>query len=105
MEEEIEQEEWYRNGEKEADVLRAGDYGATVRLQGSSKNISMYTQQGRKGLNQDAMTVWEVIQFNVLISEIYSMFDIFLYYFIICYHLINLLAFIFSTLLASFDQF
>lgn len=42
-------------------VLR-GDAGARVRLQGSSKYVSMYSQQGKKGVNQDAMTVWEVIQ-------------------------------------------
>lgn len=40
-------------------VLR-GDAGARVRLQGSSKYVSMYSQQGKKGVNQDAMTVWEV---------------------------------------------
>jgi len=34
--------------------------GALVRLRGSSKVVSMYTQQGQKGVNQDAMTVWEV---------------------------------------------
>ncbi|CAK7343718.1 unnamed protein product [Dovyalis caffra] len=36
-----------------------GDYGARMRLYGASKYTSMYTQQGRKGINQDAMTVWE----------------------------------------------
>ncbi|KAF5750771.1 hypothetical protein HS088_TW03G01110 [Tripterygium wilfordii] len=46
-------------GDGEDDDLRNGDCGARVRLQGSSKYISMYTQQGRKGVNQDAMTVWE----------------------------------------------
>ncbi|KAF2288445.1 hypothetical protein GH714_007534 [Hevea brasiliensis] len=30
-----------------------------MRLQGASKYISMYSQQGKKGVNQDAMTVWE----------------------------------------------
>jgi len=34
--------------------------GALVRLRGSSKFVSMYTQQGQKGVNQDAMAVWEV---------------------------------------------
>ncbi|XP_052173817.1 probable protein phosphatase 2C 65 [Diospyros lotus] len=33
--------------------------GAYVRLKGSSRYISMFSQQGRKGVNQDAMTVWE----------------------------------------------
>uniref|UniRef100_A0A5B6Z995 PPM-type phosphatase domain-containing protein n=1 Tax=Davidia involucrata TaxID=16924 RepID=A0A5B6Z995_DAVIN len=36
-----------------------GDCGARVRLQGSSKLVSMFTQKGRKRINQDAMTVWE----------------------------------------------
>ncbi|KAG6595572.1 putative protein phosphatase 2C 65, partial [Cucurbita argyrosperma subsp. sororia] len=39
--------------------IRRGDDGAIVRLHGSSAFISMYTQRGRKGINQDAMTVWE----------------------------------------------
>ncbi|GAB2229542.1 hypothetical protein Droror1_Dr00013788 [Drosera rotundifolia] len=39
--------------------VRRGDYGASVRLQGSSTFVAMATQQGRKGINQDAMTVWE----------------------------------------------
>ncbi|RDX68597.1 putative protein phosphatase 2C 65, partial [Mucuna pruriens] len=33
--------------------------GALVRLRGSSRFVSMYTQQGQKGVNQDSMTVWE----------------------------------------------
>ncbi|KAK1398139.1 PPM-type phosphatase domain-containing protein [Heracleum sosnowskyi] len=36
-----------------------GDYGARVRVKGSSKYTSMFSQQGTKGNNQDAMTVWE----------------------------------------------
>ena len=36
-----------------------GDGGARIRLQGWSRHVSMYSQQGRKGVNQDAMTVWE----------------------------------------------
>ncbi|XP_059642463.1 probable protein phosphatase 2C 65 [Cornus florida] len=55
------------NGEddfKESDVgnedrIPNGDFDARVRLQGSCKDLSMFTQQGRKGINQDAMTVWE----------------------------------------------
>ncbi|XP_027070523.1 probable protein phosphatase 2C 65 [Coffea arabica] len=39
--------------------VRRGDHGARVRLQGSSKYISTFIQQGKKGTNQDAMTVWE----------------------------------------------
>lgn len=40
-----------------------GDGGARIRLEGHSSFISMYTQQGKKGTNQDAMTVWEVHYF------------------------------------------
>ncbi|KAK3029504.1 hypothetical protein RJ639_037525 [Escallonia herrerae] len=55
VEDDIEEER-----EVEEDDIRArGDYGARVMLQGSSKLISMFSQQGRKGINQDAMTVWE----------------------------------------------
>lgn len=41
------------------DDIVIADYGARMRLYGASKFISMYSQQGRKGVNQDAMTVWE----------------------------------------------
>ncbi|XAR68756.1 Phosphoprotein phosphatase [Bertholletia excelsa] len=34
-------------------------FGNRVSLEGSSKFISMFTQGGRKGINQDAMTAWE----------------------------------------------
>ncbi|RWW61037.1 hypothetical protein BHE74_00031921 [Ensete ventricosum] len=44
----------------EEDNVRVGDGGARVRLKGSSTVASMFTQQGWKGVNQDAMTVWEV---------------------------------------------
>lgn len=40
--------------------LSFGDCEARIRLRASSEYISMYTQQGKKGINQDAMTVWEV---------------------------------------------
>ncbi|XP_020219261.1 probable protein phosphatase 2C 65 [Cajanus cajan] len=33
--------------------------GALVRLRGSSRFVSMYSQQGQKGVNQDSMAVWE----------------------------------------------
>ncbi|KAL8140996.1 hypothetical protein V2J09_007017 [Rumex salicifolius] len=36
-----------------------GEYGASIRVNGSSAFVSMSTQQGRKGVNQDSMTVWE----------------------------------------------
>ena len=44
-------------------IITIGDCGARVRLQGSTKVLSMFTRQGRKGTNQDAMTVWEVRTF------------------------------------------
>lgn len=52
-------------GEKE----KRGDAGAItstngaprVMLRGSCGYASMFTQQGRKGVNQDTMTVWEVM--------------------------------------------
>lgn len=43
----------------EDNIVLKGEGGARVRLQGSSKYVSMHTQQGKKGFNQDAMTVWE----------------------------------------------
>ncbi|CAI8584962.1 unnamed protein product [Vicia faba] len=33
--------------------------GSMVRFRGFSKVVSMHTQQGMKGINQDSMTVWE----------------------------------------------
>lgn len=44
---------------EEDNHVMKGDFGASVRMQGSSDYISMATQQGKKGINQDAMTVWE----------------------------------------------
>ncbi|KAF2288456.1 hypothetical protein GH714_007594 [Hevea brasiliensis] len=44
---------------EEDDNVIIGDFGSRMRLQGASKYISMYSQQGKKGVNQDAMTVWE----------------------------------------------
>lgn len=55
----VPEEEEAREFEDRGIVLR-GDAGARVRLQGSSKYVSMFSQQGKKGVNQDAMTVWEV---------------------------------------------
>ncbi|KAG5088965.1 hypothetical protein JHK86_001577 [Glycine max] len=33
--------------------------GARVMLKGSSTFVSMYSQKGSKGVNQDALTVWQ----------------------------------------------
>ncbi|XP_010683599.2 probable protein phosphatase 2C 65 [Beta vulgaris subsp. vulgaris] len=49
----------YEHECEQEDYVYKGDNGASIRLQGSSAFISMATQQGRKGINQDAMTVWE----------------------------------------------
>ncbi|CAL9228746.1 unnamed protein product [Arabidopsis halleri] len=46
----------YGNGEAE---VRDTNDGAVVRTRGSSKHVSMSIKQGKKGINQDAMTVWE----------------------------------------------
>ena len=53
----------YEKEEEEENHVFIGDYGASIRLQGSSAFVSMTTQQGKKGINQDAMTVWEVINY------------------------------------------
>ncbi|CAB82286.1 putative protein [Arabidopsis thaliana] len=45
-------------GDGEAEVRDTND-GAVVRTRGSSKHVSMSIKQGKKGINQDAMTVWE----------------------------------------------
>ncbi|XP_068668855.1 probable protein phosphatase 2C 73 [Aristolochia californica] len=50
----VEEEEKY-----EKDEGRVGEAGALVRLKGSYPFASMHAQQGRKGINQDAMTIWE----------------------------------------------
>ncbi|XP_022747213.1 probable protein phosphatase 2C 65 [Durio zibethinus] len=44
---------------QQEDLTTIGHGGAIVRLQGSSSYTSMYTRKGKKGINQDAMTVWE----------------------------------------------
>eukprot|EP00262_Sarcandra_glabra_P006952 TRINITY_DN1950_c0_g2_i1.p1 TRINITY_DN1950_c0_g2~~TRINITY_DN1950_c0_g2_i1.p1 ORF type:complete len:135 (-),score=47.67 TRINITY_DN1950_c0_g2_i1:250-654(-) len=54
LEMEEEEDDEYDDGE-----AREGVGGARVRVQGSCKMASMFTKQGRKGVNQDAMTVWE----------------------------------------------
>lgn len=45
---------------EDADDVRVEDGGSRVRLRGNSLHTSMFTQGGSKGINQDAMTVWEV---------------------------------------------
>lgn len=55
----VEEYEEERRSDNGNSVLR-GDAGARIRLHGSSKYVSMFSQQGKKGVNQDSMTVWEV---------------------------------------------
>ncbi|MQM07762.1 hypothetical protein Taro_040602, partial [Colocasia esculenta] len=57
-EEEDMEEEFYDAGDAE-DCGRLVEGGVRVRLEGSCGFASMHTQQGRKGVNQDAMTLWE----------------------------------------------
>lgn len=47
----------------------------------SSKFISMYSQKGRKGVNQDALTVWEVRFF----IDVFA--DFFWFYFLLSFPL------------------
>jgi len=35
---------------------------------GKSRSSCIFTQQGRKGVNQDAMIVWEVSMFHVMVD-------------------------------------
>lgn len=55
--EDIEREGWETD---EEEVLGEGDSGAIIRLRGSSSSVSVFSRQGKKVVNQDAMTVWEV---------------------------------------------
>ncbi|KAJ4979493.1 hypothetical protein NE237_010273 [Protea cynaroides] len=52
------QEAEYCNEELESDI-RQGDHGSRVRLRGPSQFTSMFSKAGRKGVNQDSMTIWE----------------------------------------------
>lgn len=64
------------DGVEEDDHFTIGDFGARMRMQGASKYISMYSQQGKKGVNQDSMTVWEVNSLHFpFISKYISMFS------------------------------
>lgn len=65
MEEDVDERE---DEADEEDDIRHGDGGARIRLQGPSRFTSMYTQQGRKGINQDSMTVWEVTFISIFMQ-------------------------------------
>lgn len=49
----------YDDNENNDDDVTHENGGAMIRLKGSSRFVSMYTQQGKKGINQDSLTVWE----------------------------------------------
>lgn len=53
-------DEEYGHHHERQDHVPYEHYGARVRLRGPSRYTSMYCQQGSKGINQDALTVWEV---------------------------------------------
>ncbi|XP_021908737.1 probable protein phosphatase 2C 65 [Carica papaya] len=55
--EDRDEKQYVRDGEDDDENI--ADDGAIVRLQGPSAFTSMFTKQGKKGINQDAMTVWE----------------------------------------------
>ena len=60
MESEVDDGEYdYDNNENNIDDVTYQNDGSMVKLRGFSKFVSMYTQQGKKGVNQDSMTVWE----------------------------------------------
>jgi len=60
------------------DAVTYQNDGAMVRLRGFSKLVSMYTQQGMKGVNQDSMTVWEVIIIKIILILLFSFFILFM---------------------------
>jgi hypothetical protein len=49
-----------REKEKREDATTRTNGVPRVMLGGTCSYASMFTQQGRKGVNQDAMTIWEV---------------------------------------------
>lgn len=79
-----------RNVEDEHEgIAGRGDYGARIRLHGSSIFTSMYSKQGRKGINQDSMTVWEARTYTHTYIHTFSIYLMFVgYYFShpICMH-------------------
>lgn len=57
-------------------IQSAENSGVRVRFEGSSRFTSMFSQQGRKGINQDAMTVWEVLPTeNCSLGDMFSLKD------------------------------
>lgn len=61
VESEVDDGEYDYEDENSNDHVTYQNDGSMVRFRGFSKAVSMYTQQGKKGINQDSMTVWEVI--------------------------------------------
>lgn len=62
-------------------IQNAENSGVRVRFEGSSRFTSMFSQQGRKGINQDAMTVWEVVFHieNCSLGDMFSLKDRFFF--------------------------
>lgn len=60
------------DGAEDGDDARIEDGGSRVWLQGNSRCTSMFTQGGRKGINQDAMTVWEVKSSLIFPPSLYT---------------------------------
>ncbi|XP_054785100.1 probable protein phosphatase 2C 65 [Prosopis cineraria] len=58
MENEVNEKE-FDPVEDHISISTYGEGEGRVRLRGHSRFVSMYSQQGRKEVNQDAMTVWE----------------------------------------------
>ena len=62
MERDVDEKEYER---KFGNSTQYGYDQPKIKLRGSSRFVSMYCQQGRKSVNQDALTVWEVWPFHV----------------------------------------
>ncbi|CAK8542035.1 unnamed protein product [Lathyrus sativus] len=59
VESEVDEGEYDYDDENSNDHVTYQNDGSMVRFGGFSRVVSMYTQQGKKGINQDSMTVWE----------------------------------------------
>ena len=44
-------------------------------MNGKSRTSCIFTQQGRKGINQDAMIVWEVSYYFIFWSSLWMLFE------------------------------
>lgn len=64
-------------------------------LNGSTEVASLFTQQGKKGTNQDAMIVWEVTTYLYLSALLQYQFHCF--YVLFAYFLFFLFSYIYAT--------